>query len=279
MAHQERGNQVIGVNPWIFYREGDLPNTPNPSANLVGSRKGEPVSGFRMGKPVKVMRAKLFFKASFFVLFVLLCSCGAYASVEFPPTVSHFVKSDTKDTSSPFFNNLQPHTSGHGLVKTFTVKVNTGKIRKSYKSRTDQILPSVEIATKYSGEDFLFPVSGEISSLFGKRKHPFLHYTHFHTGIDIRAKNGTPIWSAIPGKVVYAGWRSGYGLTLEIAHGNGISTIYAHCSKLLVNVGQSVTRGAQVALVGRTGATTGFHLHFEVKRGSMSVNPLQYLKR
>jgi murein DD-endopeptidase MepM/ murein hydrolase activator NlpD len=101
----------------------------------------------------------------------------------------------------------------------------------------------------------------------------------FHTGIDIPAPTGTPIRVVAPGKVVYSGWRSGYGLMVEVDHGNGISTVYAHCSKLFLRLGQVVSAGQLVGGVGRTGVTTGSHLHFEVRRRGSPVDPMRFLAR
>ena len=89
---------------------------------------------------------------------------------------------------------------------------------------------------------------------------------------------GTPHYAALEGKVIFAGWMRGYGLSLLIDHGNGLVTRYAHHSKNLVTVGELVTKGQTIGLEGSTGHSTGPHLHFEVIVGRTRVNPLQYFK-
>ena len=121
-----------------------------------------------------------------------------------------------------------------------------------------------------------WPVAGPVTSPFGWRIHPIFHVRKFHTGIDIGAGYGTPIHAADGGRVIYATWMSGYGNTTIIDHGNGISTLYAHQSSILISSG-SVTKGQVIGYVGATGYATGPHLHFEVRVNGNPVNPLGYL--
>jgi len=123
----------------------------------------------------------------------------------------------------------------------------------------------------------LWPTLGSITDSFGYRKDPFTNKRAFHCGIDIGADSGTSIKASASGKVVLAEYSSGYGRVVKIDHGRGISTTYAHASKLLVKVGQTVKKGDVIAKVGSTGRSTGPHLHFEVSLYGTPVNPLQYL--
>lgn len=124
----------------------------------------------------------------------------------------------------------------------------------------------------------LFPTAGRLSSGYSKaRMHPILNEILPHPGVDIAAPAGTPILAAGKGRVTRAGWVSGYGQTVEIDHGNGFTTLYAHASKVLVRSGQEVERGDVIAQVGRTGTATSTHLHYEVRQNGRQQNPLNYL--
>lgn len=117
-------------------------------------------------------------------------------------------------------------------------------------------------------------VSAHVTSGFGFREHPITGDHRFHTGVDLRAAEGAPIRAAAEGVVKSAGPRGGYGNAVEIDHGDGTSTLYAHASALLVKPGQRVTRGEPVALVGQSGQATGPHLHFELRRHDHPVDPM-----
>ncbi|MDI3298905.1 MAG: peptidoglycan DD-metalloendopeptidase family protein [Bacillota bacterium] len=118
-----------------------------------------------------------------------------------------------------------------------------------------------------------------VTSPFGSRYHPILKQWRMHTGIDLAARSGTPIHAAAPGVVFYAGWISGYGNTVILVHGNGISTLYGHMSRILVQANQKVSAGEVIGLVGMTGLATGPHLHFEVRVDGTPVNPQNYVGR
>jgi murein DD-endopeptidase MepM/ murein hydrolase activator NlpD len=126
-------------------------------------------------------------------------------------------------------------------------------------------------------QGFRWPVAGKINSPFGWRRHPITRKRNFHTGIDIRANTGRIIRAAKSGRVAYSGWMGGYGRVVVINHGNGYSTLYAHCSSLLVRKGHRVSSGQAIARVGSSGRTTGPHLHFEVRRNNKPINPLSVL--
>ena len=121
---------------------------------------------------------------------------------------------------------------------------------------------------------FIRPVNGPVVSGFGYRVHPIFKRVKFHYGIDISAPSGAPIRAAADGVVVFAGWRRAYGNTVIVDHGNGLATLYAHCSRILVSEGEVVKQGQVIALVGSTGLSTGPHLHFEVRRYGEPINPL-----
>ena len=118
------------------------------------------------------------------------------------------------------------------------------------------------------------PANGPITSYFGYRYHPILHFTRFHAGLDIGASWGSPIVAAGDGQVVAAGWAGGYGREVQIAHGSGIVSLYGHMSEIVAQPGSYVRRGQLIGYVGSSGLSTGPHLHFEVRMGGTPVNPL-----
>jgi murein DD-endopeptidase MepM/ murein hydrolase activator NlpD len=125
-----------------------------------------------------------------------------------------------------------------------------------------------------------YPIAGaRISSGFGNRRDPFTQRLARHTGVDMPAPAGTPILAAAGGTVRFAGLRRAYGNAVEIDHGDGLVTRYAHASKVLVHTGQVVLPEQAIATVGSTGRSTGPHLHFEVLRDGAQVEPLRYLDR
>jgi murein DD-endopeptidase MepM/ murein hydrolase activator NlpD len=124
---------------------------------------------------------------------------------------------------------------------------------------------------------FIWPAQGPVVSGFGMRWHPILGGYRMHTGIDIGAPYGAAIVASDDGIVLYIGWYGGYGNTVIIDHGGGLSTLYAHCSAILVNQGQEVARGQVIARVGATGYATGPHLHFEIRVNGVPVNPMSRL--
>jgi murein DD-endopeptidase MepM/ murein hydrolase activator NlpD len=130
------------------------------------------------------------------------------------------------------------------------------------------------IRQRFAQTPSLWPVYGKLVSGYGFRFYP---WRGFHTGVDIQAWYGAPVRAAAAGEVSYAGWRSGYGRTVEINHGRGVSTLYAHNSRLLVSVGQNVIKGQVIANVGTTGFSTGPHCHYEVRRNDVPINPVAYL--
>lgn len=131
----------------------------------------------------------------------------------------------------------------------------------------------------YDGGAFLWPCPSckTITSEFGWRPHPILHYDRFHNGIDIGAKYGAPILAAYDGRVVAASFTSAMGNYIMIDHGDGLYTVYMHCSQLYVSEGTYVVRGEHIAAVGSTGLSTAPHLHFSVRLNGEYRNPLEYV--
>lgn len=122
-------------------------------------------------------------------------------------------------------------------------------------------------------------LQGWISSYFGERTDPFDGRTAFHKGVDFAAPEGSQVVSVAKGIVTWARDRFGYGKVVEINHGNGLVTRYAHNERLLVKVGDTVQRGQVVAAIGSTGRSTGPHLHFEVLKNGRQVDPMSFVGR
>lgn len=147
---------------------------------------------------------------------------------------------------------------------------------------SDDPPPSNNNGGTTSGSGFMMPVNGWKSSDFGWRFDPYYYVWQLHAGMDLAAPGGAPIWASKAGRVIYAGWNGGYGNYTCILHGsmsNGqsLTTCYAHQSSIRVSVGQSVSQGQVIGLVGTTGASTGDHLHFEIRLDGDPVNPANYL--
>lgn len=159
------------------------------------------------------------------------------------------------------------------------------KAERDLERQSSNLEVMISKTTKNSGVvvtgGFLTPVQGRLSSPYGWRIHPKFKSRKFHTGIDIAAPMGTPIKAANAGKVIYSGWYGGYGRVVILDHGNmngsPTTTLYAHMSRQKVTVGQVVTRGQVIGLVGSTGYSTGPHLHFEVRVNGKPQNPQNYI--
>ena len=122
-------------------------------------------------------------------------------------------------------------------------------------------------------EGLMAPVSGAVSSRYGMRRHPILGYRRMHAGMDFRARSGTPIYAATDGRVEFAGRHGGHGNFVRLRHAGNMGTGYAHMSRIAVSAGQQVRRGQVIGYVGSTGLSTGPHLHYEMYRGSQTVDP------
>lgn len=123
----------------------------------------------------------------------------------------------------------------------------------------------------------LWPIQGRVSSGFGWRKDPFTGEDRFHAGMDLAAGEGTPVSACLDGRVIKAGYEGGYGNTVVLDHGHGLTTRYAHNRENLVAEGDWIKQGTILAEVGSTGRSTGPHLHFEVRRHGRTLDPRKFL--
>jgi murein DD-endopeptidase MepM/ murein hydrolase activator NlpD len=156
----------------------------------------------------------------------------------------------------------------------------SSSIRRATTPGPSSAMPSegVPLATQAHSLERLVGGSSRVSSEFGVRSDPFTGHDRHHHGIDLAARRGSPIFPLLPGEVVSSGWRSGYGNTVLIRHDNGLETFYAHNARNLVKAGDRVSHDTPLGLVGRTGRSTGNHLHFEVRRDGTRVDPALFLE-
>jgi murein DD-endopeptidase MepM/ murein hydrolase activator NlpD len=149
------------------------------------------------------------------------------------------------------------------------------ELSKSFRAVSDTLTKNFE---RIASTPSIMPTVGWLSSQFSQsRFHPVLHQSRPHEGIDLSAPMGAPIVAPATGRVISVTNEPGYGNTFQIDHGNGIVTRFAHCSRIVVHVGQQVTRGQLIATVGNTGLATGPHLHYEVHVNGRPVDPLKYV--
>jgi len=143
----------------------------------------------------------------------------------------------------------------------------------------DEVTDTLKVQTeRVKALPSIMPTSGWLSSEFAKsRFHPILHVNRPHNGIDLTAEIGTPIVAPAAGVVAFAGWDQGFGRVVEIDHGHGIRTRFAHCASLSVRRGQRVTRGQLIAAVGNSGLTTSPQLHYEIHVNGRPVDPLSFV--
>lgn len=148
----------------------------------------------------------------------------------------------------------------------------------AYVMYSEENLPdSVSLEQAILGFDYTTPVMGVLTSDFGYREHPIEGEERFHYGVDLAVNSGTEIDCFADGTVTAVGESSSYGKYCIVAHEGGYSTLYAHCSRIVVTSGTEVSRGQKIAEVGETGMATGPHLHFELQRNGTYLNPIYYV--
>jgi len=178
-----------------------------------------------------------------------------------------------------------PENEGEGVgaqIPDLTLMFNQVERRVELRDAQLGALENVILARKLNEE--IHPEGrpvhqGFISSGFGERQDPFTGEEAVHKGVDFAGSRGDEVVAVAAGLVTWAGVRTGYGKLIEISHGNGFTTRYAHNEKSLVNVGDTVTRGEPIALMGSSGRSTGPHVHFEVLRNGHQVDPVTFIGR
>ncbi|ARC83356.1 peptidase M23 family protein [Clostridium argentinense CDC 2741] len=167
-------------------------------------------------------------------------------------------------TSEQIVNSIVYHNNNEEKLITFTV------------TKIEKTKPVINLDYEDSSVAFLekqlyVPANGVITSHFGER------WGAMHKGLDIGANENTPIKAAFNGRVTFSGVLNGYGNVIILSHDNNVETLYAHCNKLYVNEGESISKGQHIADVGNTGNSTGPHLHFEIRVNGEAVDPLKYI--
>ena len=174
---------------------------------------------------------------------------------------------------------IQQGKSGEKLVTEQISYINNEETSRNVINEEITIDPVAQIVAIGTGDDgeivgtgeFSPPLRGKLTSAFGQR------WGKFHGGVDIAAETGTPIYAADNGKVIFAQNCGSYGLLIKIDHANGYVTYYAHCSGFAADVGDYVTKGEKIAMVGNTGNSTGPHCHFEVRNNGKQLNPAEFI--
>lgn len=178
---------------------------------------------------------------------------------------------------APFdrFDLVVSKTAGQPLLYAALHRVDGADVelmRWRANGKTDWFDTDASGAERSAG--LMAPVAGRITSGFGVRYHPILHFARMHAGIDFGAAWGSPIVAAADGEVIGAGWTGGYGRQVQVSHGGGIVTTYSHMSGIAASPGQPVRQGQVIGYVGSTGLSTGPHLHFEVRMNGRPVDPM-----
>jgi len=186
----------------------------------------------------------------------------------------------TRDLRTLMLSQHVAESGGFGLAKVIQQQIEAAyAVPAASGATTAAKLPAAPTTSfNLSPNQLVRPVgTARISSSFGWRADPFTGDSRFHNGVDIAVASGTPVRSMDGGRVVFAGWKSGLGNTVEVRHASGLLTRYGHNSALKVQAGDVVEAGAVVALSGASGRSTGPHLHFEVWQGSVPQNPIEVL--
>jgi len=164
-------------------------------------------------------------------------------------------------------------TTTEEMIENLVLQIENQNGNTPERTELADITPTAPFSESVPG---IRPIDGPITSEFGMRVHPIRRATLFHAGVDISASPGTKVLATGDGIVSFAGWDGGYGQKVSILHGYGFKTTYAHLSKALVREGQRIRRGDIIALTGNSGLSTGPHLHYEVQKNGVSVNPMAY---
>lgn len=190
------------------------------------------------------------------------------SNLAYQVSIAYGIRRNESDAETAYGSDLQP---------AYYASLNQFDLIQEALAESRLGLPMQSVLTNTTPS--IWPVKGHITSSYGTRQDPFNGKGSFHPGIDISAPYSTPVMASADGHVVSAEWEGALGHCVKIQHGrSGFKTIYGHLKEYFVRPGQSVRRGEVLGLVGRSGRTTGKHLHYEVHYNLMNVNPYRYLR-
>jgi murein DD-endopeptidase MepM/ murein hydrolase activator NlpD len=220
-------------------------------------------------------------------IFLLVTGCAPFQSyVEDPPQRYYLVQPDDNLFSIAFALEVTPGELRRSNPWVDPVYIEPGTrllipnfptgnhyAEENNSDESDPIHEPNQAAVKQQHGHYIWPVDRiDVSSHYGRRR------GRLHTGIDLRAPRGTPIVAAAAGRVIFSGYKRGYGHLVIIDHGGGIETAYAHNNRNTAKKGQRVNQGQLIARVGKSGNATGYHVHFEFRRHGHAINPIRYLQ-
>ncbi len=207
---------------------------------------------------------------------------GYYSSqfIEMKATMSALKKAETEFRRLFSLNSKEKilesvDTSDSGAIDMAALKQQIKKTMETVGDIKDYLSQQRDL---YMATPKGWPVTGNVTSSYGRREHPRTGEEDFHAGIDISANPGNPVTATADGIVSFAGWNGGSGNLVVVEHGFGYSTFYAHNKMIAVKVGQRVKRGDVISYVGSTGNSTGPHLHYEVWENGSPVNPKSFIE-
>ncbi|HHW48990.1 MAG TPA: M23 family metallopeptidase [Clostridiaceae bacterium] len=238
------------------------------------------VHSLRRRKSIKAVKSTFVEKIikQVFASVLILAVITVIRAINTPFT--NFISSKIQDT---LFKNMELNTIYEKIeVAIEKIKGNSSGEEKENEPEDEAVTAIADAYEPDTGDNelntvFILPVDGKISSAFGERNHPLKNYAEFHKGIDIDAGEDDAIKAALDGEVIETGANRTYGNYVKIKHKNNMTTVYAHCSKIIVKEGQNVKQGDIIAQVGNTGLSVGSHLHFEIWKDGEPVNPLSYI--
>lgn len=249
---------------------------------LLSHKRKNKISIRRLEVPKKYVQNG--FLGLAFAIGATTLGAGAYGISNYTPSLDQASQPDPSTVTAAVKLTPAVHTDINYSRPNESDKfaLNTGGPAASENALTDAELESrlqvIETTSNQAYIPNIWAVMGKITNEFGFRRNPFGGRTYeHHAGMDIAGDRGDPIIAPANGKVVKAGWQGGYGNLIEIDHQNGLITRYGHLSKIDVSIGDDVTRGQLIGLVGSTGRSTGPHLHYELRIGDRAIDPRRFL--